>query len=64
MFGHVHWKAAIYVFLVAYVLFVGWSMRQIHEMVLYVHAYPEEVGGEAREMVAALQSMRDSLPPS
>ncbi len=62
MFGHVHWKAAIYVFLVAYVLFVGWSMRQIHEMVLYVHAYPEEVGREAREMVAGLQSMRDSLP--
>ncbi len=62
MFTHAHWKAAIYVCLVAYVLFVGWSMRQIHEMVLYVHAYPEEVGREAREMVAGLQSMRDSLP--
>ena len=62
MLTHVRWKAGIYVFLVAYVLFVGWSMRQIHEMVLYVHAYPEEVSREAREMVAGLQNMRDSLP--
>lgn len=56
------WKIFVFLLLFAYVVFVVVSLYRAVKMLDFIHAYPEKVNYEARELEGRIASLRDIMP--